>query len=368
MTTVGAGAKFDKGTYKVSAGLHGIGAKAVTALSEWTEAEVRRNGRVYVQEYERGKADHARSRTSAPPSGTGTTHHVQARPGDLPRRRPSTTTPWRAGCASWPSSTRAWRSSSPTSDRQGGDRSSTTAASPSSSQYLNRTEDVLHKPIYIEKTRGRRAASRWRCSTRPARRSGSAATPTTPTTPIGGTHLTGFRAALTRTLNAYGTKEEPVQERHAHRRGLPRGADGDRQRPGARAAVRVADEDAPEQPRGRGHRRQRRQRAPEQVPGGEPQGRPADHEEGGPGGRGARGGGQGQEGPQGPQEYPHRRRPAGQADRLHRAATATSPSCSWSRAIPPAARPRAAAIASSRPSCRCAARCSTSRRRAWRTC
>ena len=56
MTTVGAGAKFDKGTYRVSAGLHGMGAKAVTALSEWTEAEVRRNGRTYRQEYARGKA------------------------------------------------------------------------------------------------------------------------------------------------------------------------------------------------------------------------------------------------------------------------------------------------------------------------
>src|SRR6266404_8725012 len=55
MTTVGAGAKFDKNTYKVSAGLHGIGAKAVTALSEWVEAEVHRNGRAYVQEYERGR-------------------------------------------------------------------------------------------------------------------------------------------------------------------------------------------------------------------------------------------------------------------------------------------------------------------------
>ncbi len=54
MTTVGAGAKFDKSTYKVSAGLHGIGAKAVTALSEWVEAEVRRDGRTWFQEYERG--------------------------------------------------------------------------------------------------------------------------------------------------------------------------------------------------------------------------------------------------------------------------------------------------------------------------
>src|SRR6516165_3680445 len=56
LTTVGAGAKFDKGSYKVSLGLHGMGAKAVTALSEWTEAEIRRNGRVHKQEYARGKA------------------------------------------------------------------------------------------------------------------------------------------------------------------------------------------------------------------------------------------------------------------------------------------------------------------------
>ena len=56
LTTVGAGAKFDNAVYKVSAGLHGMGAKAVTALSEWTEAKVRRNGHVYVQEYERGHA------------------------------------------------------------------------------------------------------------------------------------------------------------------------------------------------------------------------------------------------------------------------------------------------------------------------
>src|SRR5436305_3342744 len=56
LTTVGAGAKFDKRTYKTSAGLHGIGVKAVTALADWTEAEVRRGGKVYQQEYERGKA------------------------------------------------------------------------------------------------------------------------------------------------------------------------------------------------------------------------------------------------------------------------------------------------------------------------
>src|SRR5438128_2633255 len=55
MTTVVAGAKFDKNTYKVSARLHGIGAKAVTALGQWVEAQVWRAGRAYAQEYERGK-------------------------------------------------------------------------------------------------------------------------------------------------------------------------------------------------------------------------------------------------------------------------------------------------------------------------
>ena len=73
LTTVGAGGKFGGGAYKVSAGLHGMGAKAVTALSEWTEARVRRNGRVYMQEYERGKAIGDVKEMGASPAGqTGT--------------------------------------------------------------------------------------------------------------------------------------------------------------------------------------------------------------------------------------------------------------------------------------------------------
>src|SRR5438105_3187680 len=56
LTISGTSGKFDKRTYKTSVGLHGIGAKAVTALSEFAEAEVRRNGKLYVMEFERGKA------------------------------------------------------------------------------------------------------------------------------------------------------------------------------------------------------------------------------------------------------------------------------------------------------------------------
>lgn len=204
MTTVGAGGKFDKGAYKVSAGLHGMGAKAVTALSHWTEAEVRRNGRVYTQQYERGRAV-SEVRDIGPGQGTGT--KVTFLP-DVEI----------FGKLAFDFDTLESRLRELAFLNKGLHFHLTDARINKTEEYhyeggvaeyvawMNRNEDTIHPPIPVERefenikvevalqyTSGEE--ERVRCYANNAYN------------PVGGTHLTGFRIALTRALGAYGEKE-----------------------------------------------------------------------------------------------------------------------------------------------------------------
>ena len=83
-TVLHAGGKFDRGVYKVSGGLHGVGASVVNALSEEFEVEVRANGKIYYQRYERGVPENkVEERGATKLTGTKTTFSPD--PQDFPR-------------------------------------------------------------------------------------------------------------------------------------------------------------------------------------------------------------------------------------------------------------------------------------------
>ena len=203
LTTVGAGGKFDKGAYKVSAGLHGMGAKAVTALSAWVEAEVRRDGHTYVQEYERGKAT-TEVKEIGIANTTGTRIKFMPDPEifkdltfsfDTLEERLRELAFLNKGIAF-----------TLTDDRNGKHETfKYDGGLGEFVKHLNRNNDPIHPPIAIEHSVGdvrvevalqytREEEERVRCYANNAYN------------PVGGTHLTGFRTALTRTLTAYGDK------------------------------------------------------------------------------------------------------------------------------------------------------------------
>ena len=181
----------------------------------------------------------------------------------------------------------------------------------------------------------------------------------------GGSHMSGFRAALTRTLNRFAREKGHLKEKDENLTGedVREGLTAIISVKLVRPAVRGPDEDEARQPRDGGLRRVGRQREPRRVPRGEPAGGQRDHPQGGVRARRrARPLARRATSPGASPRSRTRRCPA--SSPTARSRTRRSPRSSSSRATPPAARRSRAATATRRPCCRCAARSSTSRRAA----
>ena len=203
MTTLHAGGKFGGGSYKVSGGLHGVGVSAVNALSEWCEVTVKRDGRVHRQRFERGYPTGPVEKTgkvAKDETGTSTwfkfdpeifTEDVDYRFDTLVQRLREMAFVTR-GVTIYFLDERADREM--TFYFEGGITSFV--------RYLNRNRKTLHPVVYVEKDMDNITVDAAIQYT-DAYSESVYAFANTINTIDGGTHLTGLRAAVTRTINDY---------------------------------------------------------------------------------------------------------------------------------------------------------------------
>ena len=202
MTMLHAGGKFDHQSYKVSGGLHGVGVSCVNALSEWLTAEVRRDGDVYFQEYaqgvpvtpveRRGKTKNNGTRITFKPDPEifGATEMSY----DLVASRARELAFLNRGLQVSVEDERCERSE--TFHFEGGLKAFV--------EYLGRDKNVVHRDIvHLQKQQGQYLVE-MALQYNDGYNETVLSFANNINTHEGGSHLSGFRAALTRTLNQYG--------------------------------------------------------------------------------------------------------------------------------------------------------------------
>jgi len=210
MTVLHAGGKFDGRSYKVSGGLHGVGASVVNALSEWLRAEVRRDGRVYRQEYRRGVP-------TTPVEEVGSTTERGTTVTFLPDKQVFGKIEYNFDTIAQRLRELAFlvKGLKITLRDERSDRELTfyfEGGVLSFLRYLNRTRKVIHpKPAYIFKE-----VNGTQIEVALQYNEGYAESVFTFANCIntvdGGTHLTGFRSGLTRAVNEYARKAKLLKD------------------------------------------------------------------------------------------------------------------------------------------------------------
>jgi DNA gyrase subunit B len=219
MTVLHAGGKFGEGSYKVSGGLHGVGLSAVNALSEWFEVEVKRDGKVYSQRYERGQpVTELQVVGKAPKNETGTSQTFKFDDtiftGDLDFRFSTLLQRFREMAF-------VTRGVNIHLHDERHDREMTfyfEGGIASFVRYLNRNRKTLHPVVHVEKEVDDMTVDVAFQYT-DAYAESIYAFANTINTIDGGTHLTGLRSAITRTINDYAKKQKLLKDGDANFKG-----------------------------------------------------------------------------------------------------------------------------------------------------
>ena len=211
-TVLHAGGKFGGGGYKVSGGLHGVGASVVNALSEWLEVQVHKDGHIYEMKFSRGhitsemkrigETDHTGTTVTFKPDGEMfdtleydyETLHTRMREQAF----------LNAGLRITITDARPGQEQSETMRYEGGIREFVT--------YINRNKTPIHEEvIYLSGAKGD-ATAEIAMQYHDGYNETLVSFANDIHTPEGGMHETGFKAALTRVLNAYGMKYGMIKE------------------------------------------------------------------------------------------------------------------------------------------------------------
>jgi DNA gyrase subunit B len=211
MTMLHAGGKFDKSSYKVSGGLHGVGASVVNAISEWCEVKVYRDGNIWEQRYEKGiPKSPVKKVGTAKSNGTKTTFMADAEifkvvtfDFEMLAKRLRELAFLNGGLKIILKDERTGKEQDEVFQYNGGIVQFV--------KYLDQHRTSLHKPISInDEKEGVQVEIAFEYNDSYSENIFSYCNNVN--TIEGGTHLIGFKSALTRTLNSYGSKNNLLKD------------------------------------------------------------------------------------------------------------------------------------------------------------
>jgi DNA gyrase subunit B len=216
MTTLHAGGKFGGEGYKVSGGLHGVGASVVNALSKWLELEIKVDGHVWSQRYERGfpKGDLTKGRKLKKGEGTGTTTSFLPDPEVFTETQDFSFDTLSRWFREWAFLNKGLKirlldereeARDVTYQYEGGIRDFV--------EHINEAKDPVHKTIFYlereEEVGDVEVAMQWNSGFQDSVFTFA----NNINTHEGGAHLSGFRSALSRTINAYARQKGLLKEK-----------------------------------------------------------------------------------------------------------------------------------------------------------